>query len=55
MKKFETIIKLIAGVIGFILQFITPLTIAPAIAMVGLSLFNAAGNLAGQHWGISVG
>jgi len=36
-----------------ILRFITPLTIAPAIAMVGISLFGAAGDLAGKHWGFS--
>lgn len=41
------------GIVGLILRFITPLTIAPAIVMVGLSLFGAAGNMAGKHWGIS--
>ena len=44
---------LIKGIVGLILRFITPLTIAPAIVMVGLSLFGAAGNMAGKHWGIS--
>ncbi|XP_057376803.1 solute carrier family 23 member 1-like [Daphnia carinata] len=41
------------GIVGLILRFITPLTIAPAIVMVGLSLFGAAGNMAGKHWGVS--
>jgi len=41
------------GVIGTVLRFVTPLTIAPAVAMVGLSLFKAAGNMAGTQWGIS--
>ena len=42
-----------SGVIGLILRFITPLTIAPSIAMVGISLFGAAGDAAGKNWGIS--
>ena len=41
------------GFVGLILRFISPLTIAPAIVMVGLSLFGAAGNMAGKNWGIS--
>jgi len=31
----------------------TPLTITPTIAMLGLSLYKTAGNMAGQHWGVS--
>ncbi|XP_077979331.1 solute carrier family 23 member 1-like [Glandiceps talaboti] len=41
------------GLIGIMLRFIGPLAIAPTIALVGLSLFGAAGSFAGQHWGIS--
>jgi len=44
---------LVEGTLGLILRFITPLTIAPAIAMVGLSVFAAAGDMAGKHWGIA--
>ena len=42
------------GLIGFLMSHIGPLTIAPTITLVGLSLFEAAGTFAGAHWGISV-
>lgn len=41
------------GAFGLILRFITPLTIAPAITMVGISMFLVAGEMAGKHWGVS--
>jgi len=44
-----------AGIIGFLLRYITPLTIAPAVAMVGLSLFDVAARIAAKHWGIAIG
>ena len=47
--------RFVKGIVGLVLRFITPLTIAPAITMVGVSLFQAAGNMAGKHWGISAG
>ena len=43
----------ITGLIGFVMSRIGPLTIAPTVALVGLSLFDAAGSFAGKHWGIS--
>ncbi|XP_005405542.1 PREDICTED: solute carrier family 23 member 1-like isoform X3 [Chinchilla lanigera] len=43
----------LSGLIGFLIRFIGPLTIAPTIALVALPLFNSAGNDAGTHWGIS--
>lgn len=42
-----------SGLIGLFMRFIGPLTIAPTIALIGLSLFDSAGNSAGNHWGIS--
>eukprot|EP00094_Tigriopus_californicus_P011188 TCALIF_10797-PA protein Name:"Similar to Slc23a1 Solute carrier family 23 member 1 (Mus musculus)" AED:0.17 eAED:0.17 QI:0/0.91/0.84/1/0.83/0.76/13/482/578 len=42
------------GIIGMVLQFITPLTIAPAVSMIGLSLFPAASALASKSWPISL-
>ncbi|XP_021566409.1 solute carrier family 23 member 1-like [Carlito syrichta] len=42
-----------SGLIGFLLRFIGPLTIAPAISLVALPLFNLVGDSAGIHWGIS--
>ena len=43
------------GIIGLLLRFITPLTIAPAVSMVGLALFEVAGTYAAGHWGIAIG
>ena len=42
-----------SGIIGLMLRFIGPLSIAPTIALVGLSLFGAASGFSGVHWGIS--
>ncbi|XP_068459441.1 xan_ur_permease domain-containing protein [Clinocottus analis] len=42
-----------SGLIGFFMRFIGPLTIAPTISLIGLSLFDSAGTSAGNHWGIS--
>nr|XP_015208735.1 PREDICTED: solute carrier family 23 member 1-like isoform X2 [Lepisosteus oculatus] len=42
-----------SGLIGLLMKFIGPLTIAPTISLIGLSLFESAGNDAGIHWGIS--
>ncbi|KAI7802437.1 xan_ur_permease domain-containing protein isoform X1 [Triplophysa rosa] len=41
------------GLIGLFMRFIGPLTIAPTISLIGLSLFDSAGVNAGHHWGIS--
>lgn len=43
------------GIIGYILKFITPLTIVPTVSLVGLSLFENAAEAASQHWGIAAG
>ncbi|KAM3926594.1 solute carrier family 23 member 1-like [Leptodactylus fuscus] len=42
-----------SGLIGFLMRFIGPLTIAPTITLIALPLFHSAGNDAGTHWGIS--
>ncbi|XP_047618947.1 solute carrier family 23 member 1-like isoform X2 [Phacochoerus africanus] len=42
-----------SGLIGFLMRFIGPLTIAPTIALMALPLFDSAGNDAGIHWGIA--
>uniref|UniRef100_A0A8D0DNY2 Solute carrier family 23 member 1-like n=1 Tax=Salvator merianae TaxID=96440 RepID=A0A8D0DNY2_SALMN len=42
-----------SGLIGFLMRFIGPLTIAPTITLVALPLFNSAGEDAGTHWGIA--
>ncbi|XP_066928337.1 solute carrier family 23 member 1-like [Clytia hemisphaerica] len=41
------------GIIGFVMRFIGPLTVAPTIALVGLALFGAAGSFASEQWGIA--
>ena len=39
------------GIVGFLLRYIGPITIAPTITMIGLSLFDAAsGKSQGQWW-----
>lgn len=43
------------GIIGLMLKFISPLTIAPAVAMIGLSLFDVAADIAAKNWRISMG
>uniref|UniRef100_H3CZF8 Uncharacterized protein n=1 Tax=Tetraodon nigroviridis TaxID=99883 RepID=H3CZF8_TETNG len=42
-----------SGIIGFLMRFIGPLTIAPTITLIGLSLFESSAAKAGTHWGIS--
>jgi len=42
------------GLIGFLLRWITPLTITPAVAMIGMSLFEAASLNAEGNWGIAL-
>ncbi|XP_013420342.1 solute carrier family 23 member 1 isoform X1 [Lingula anatina] len=40
------------GAIGFMLHFIGPLTIAPSIIMIGLSVYEIIAKLAQPHWGL---
>ncbi|XP_077366525.1 solute carrier family 23 member 1-like isoform X1 [Festucalex cinctus] len=42
-----------SGLVGFLMRFVGPLTIAPTISLIGLSMFDAAGVRAGSHWGVS--
>ncbi|XP_044732390.1 solute carrier family 23 member 1 [Chrysoperla carnea] len=43
------------GIIGYILKYVTPLTIVPTVSLVGLSLFKNAAEAASQQWGIAAG
>lgn len=45
----------LTGLIGRIIKFITPLTIVPTVALVGLTLFEHAAESASKHWGIAAG
>lgn len=41
-----------SGMAGRMLRFIGPITIAPTLALIGLSLFKFGAPIAGKHWGI---
>jgi nucleobase transporter 1/2 len=41
-----------SGIIGRLLRFVGPITIAPTIALIGLSLFKFGAPEAGRHWPI---
>jgi solute carrier family 23 (nucleobase transporter), member 1 len=41
-----------SGLVGRLLRFVGPITIAPTIALIGLSLFKFGAPVAGTHWGI---
>ncbi|NWZ24775.1 S23A1 protein, partial [Asarcornis scutulata] len=49
----EVVIGLL-GLPGALLSYIGPLTVTPTVALIGLSVFQAAGERAGSHWGIAV-
>ena len=40
------------GLVGKLVRFISPVVIAPTIALIGLSLFKIGAPVAGLHWGI---
>lgn len=40
------------GLVGRLLKFVGPITIAPTIALIGLALFKFGAPVAGTHWGI---
>lgn len=53
----SAVFQLVIGVTGFVgklLKVITPLTIVPTVSLVGLTLFQHAGETASKHWGIAV-
>lgn len=42
-----------SGLIGKLRRFISPIVIAPTIALIGLALFDVGANTAGSHWGMA--
>ena len=44
----------LTGAMGLLLRWITPLTITPAVTMIGMSLFEAASYNAEKNWGIAM-
>ncbi|KAI2651253.1 Solute carrier family 23 member 1 [Labeo rohita] len=43
-----------AGIPGILLNSIGPLTVTPTVSLIGLSVFQTAGDRAGSHWGLSL-
>lgn len=42
------------GLFGLLRKYVTPVTIAPVIALIGLSLFGAAADTSAGHWGLAL-
>ncbi|XP_036443568.1 solute carrier family 23 member 1 isoform X1 [Colossoma macropomum] len=49
----EVVIGLV-GLPGLLLNSIGPLTVTPTVSLIGLSVFQTAGERAGSHWGLSL-
>ncbi|XP_062867390.1 solute carrier family 23 member 1 [Trichomycterus rosablanca] len=49
----EVVIGLV-GLPGLLLNYIGPLTVTPTVSLIGLSVFQTAGDRAGSHWGLSL-
>ncbi|MCI4386493.1 hypothetical protein PGIGA_G00063030 [Pangasianodon gigas] len=49
----EVVIGLV-GIPGLLLNAIGPLTVTPTVSLIGLSVFQTAGDRAGSHWGLSL-
>ena len=43
----------LTGLVGFLLRFVGPVTIVPAIFLIGIYLMKATAKFAKVHWGIS--
>ena len=42
------------GLVGLLLSFVGPLTIATTISLIGLSLFEIGARFSGVHWWIAI-
>lgn len=42
-----------SGMVSVLLRYIGPLTVAPTIILIGLSVAETGFDLAGKHWGIA--
>uniref|UniRef100_A0A8D0ECU6 Solute carrier family 23 member 1 n=1 Tax=Salvator merianae TaxID=96440 RepID=A0A8D0ECU6_SALMN len=52
----SSVIEVVIGFVGLpgaLLNYIGPLTVTPTVSLIGLSVFQAAGDRAGSHWGIA--
>ncbi|CAG7819612.1 unnamed protein product [Allacma fusca] len=50
---FETVFAF-TGIIGYMLRFLTPLAVAPAISLIGISLFRHAASEASKNYAVSI-
>ncbi|KAK2172312.1 hypothetical protein NP493_974g00000 [Ridgeia piscesae] len=50
---FEVFIGLF-GIVGFLMRFIGPITVAPTIILIGLSLSTIIADMCGKHWWIAL-
>nr|XP_051699388.1 solute carrier family 23 member 1 isoform X1 [Oryctolagus cuniculus]XP_051699389.1 solute carrier family 23 member 1 isoform X1 [Oryctolagus cuniculus] len=52
----SSVVEVVIGLLGLpgaLLSYIGPLTVTPTVSLIGLSVFQTAGERAGSHWGIS--
>ena len=42
-----------SGMVSVLLRFIGPLTVAPTIILIGISVADTGFEMAGKHWGIA--
>ncbi|XP_012329492.2 solute carrier family 23 member 1 isoform X2 [Aotus nancymaae] len=52
----SSVVEVVIGLLGLpgaLLNYIGPLTVTPTVSLIGLSVFQTAGDRAGSHWGIS--
>ncbi|KPP73653.1 hypothetical protein Z043_107241 [Scleropages formosus] len=53
----SSLIEMVIGLVGLpglLLNYIGPLTVTPTVSLIGLSVFQTAGDRAGTHWGLSL-
>lgn len=54
MSSMVEVVIGLAGIPGLLLNAIGPLTVTPTVSLIGLSVFQTAGDRAGSHWGLSL-
>ncbi|NXI54478.1 S23A1 protein, partial [Chloroceryle aenea] len=53
----SSLVEVAIGLLGLpwaLLSYIGPLTVTPTVSLIGLSVFQAASERAGSHWGIAM-
>ena len=55
VSDYSDVIVIFIVIVIVIVRYITPLTIGPSVAMIGLSLFDVAALNASKHWGVAIG